>query len=194
MEEQIFGSNSSYADVFDSARRILPSVEDPRAFMIETMISNIYDRLGTPYSNGQRLGDASYDCSGIVCWSLGTMGFKLTDTMSLYMDMDDGETTAAGLANRNSLYWEAVDETISLDLLSKEPGVKEDLERLERGDLAFCFNSKRNAVGHVMVYLGNNTVIHSTTINSVYRGTLVAEIRPELARLYAYTRRFGPVE
>ena len=157
------------------------------------MISNIYDRLGTPYSNGQRLGDASYDCSGIVCWSLGSMGFKLTDTMKLYMDMDDGETTASGLANRDSLYWERTDETISLDLLNKNPGAKEDLEQLERGDLAFCFNSKRNAIGHVMVYLGNNTVIHSTTINSVYRGTLVAEIRPELAKLYAYTRRFGSV-
>ena len=32
--------------------------------------------------------------------------------------------------------------------------------------------------------IGNNYVIHSTTIDEKYRGTLVAGIRPELQTLY----------
>lgn len=189
--EGVFASASEYAQKFDSARRILPRVTDERAYVIETMISNIYDRLGTPYSNGQRLGDRAYDCSGIVCWSLGSMGFKLNERQKLYMDMDDGETTAQGLSMQTSLYWEAGGKTVEMLSLSREVGNSEDLDKLERGDLVFCRNGKNTRVGHVMVYLGNNTVIHSTTVTARYRGTLIAEIRPHLRNLYYYTRRFG---
>ena len=55
---------------------------------------------------------------------------------------------------------------------------------LERGDLVYLYSTETHRVGHVMVYLGNNYVIHSTTIDEKYRGTLVAGIRPELQALY----------
>ncbi len=189
--EGVFASASEYADMFDCARRVCASIEDERSFVIESMISNIYDRLGTPYSNGQRLGDRAYDCSGIVCWSLGSMGFKLSEKKKLYMDMDDGETTAQGLSMTNSLYWERGGKTVPLELINKEVNIKEDVDRLERGDLAFCRSSHNSRVGHVMVYLGHNTVIHSTTVTVTYRGTLIAEVRPELRALYYSARRLG---
>ena len=39
-------------------------------------------------------------------------------------------------------------------------------------------------VGHIMVYLGNGRVIHSTSIDEEYGGTVVAFFRPELQKLY----------
>ena len=181
----IFASASEYGQFFDSGRRILPSVQDQHAYLIECMISNIYDRLGTPYSNGKRLGDRAYDCSGIVCWSLGSIGFKLKPSINLFMDMEDGETTAQGLSGLNSIYWEKYDVTVPMNSLSKDFNNYDDVARLQRGDLVFCRNSKGTKVGHVMVYLG-------TTVTAHYRGTLVAEIRPALKQLYYCTKRFGP--
>ncbi len=40
-----------------------------------------------------------------------------------------------------------------------------------------------------MIYLGNNTVIHSTRITGRYQGTLVARFRPHLQSLYSTSRR-----
>ena len=54
-------------------------------------------------------------------------------------------------------------------------------------------NEKRNKVGHVMLYLGDNTVIHSTTVDAKYRGTLVAKFRTHLQYLYAGTRRIESI-
>ncbi|MBQ9188661.1 MAG: C40 family peptidase, partial [Clostridia bacterium] len=188
--EGLFASESEYAGTFDSARRIRPTVEDERAFLIETLISTIYDRLGTPYSNGQRLGDRAYDCSGIVCWALGSIGCRVDEQQPLYMDMDNGERTAAGLSNTESIYWEYNGKTLPMNLLSGELNVKEDVDNLQRGDLVFTRSTARGVIGHIMVYLGNNTVIHSTTV-STYRGTMISEIRPALKALYSCTRRFG---
>jgi hypothetical protein len=44
-----------------------------------------------------------------------------------------------------------------------------------------------------MVYLGNNTVIHSTTIEGNYRGTLVAQFRNHLQGLYTSSRRIASI-
>ena len=44
-----------------------------------------------------------------------------------------------------------------------------------------------------MVYLGNNTVIHSTTIDGRYRGTLVAQFRTHLQYLYYCSRRIDAI-
>ena len=53
---------------FDSARRIHTDVFDDKALIIEDLIAQIYDCLGTPYSNFNRTGDFSFDCSGIISW------------------------------------------------------------------------------------------------------------------------------
>ena len=70
---------------------------------------------------------------------------------------------------------------------------RDDLAKLERGDLILLLNERRNKIGHVMVYLGNNTVIHSTTISGRYRGTLVAQFRNHLHSLYASSRRIESI-
>ena len=169
---------------FDSGRRILPAVTDEKAHMIETMIAAIYDRLGTPYHNIVRTGDASYDCSGIICWSLRTMGVR-RDRRSDTMEME--ETTAAGLSNTFVLY--RGDNKIQLARINEQSKMQEDIARLERGDLVFLLNEKHSRIGHVMIYLGGGNVIHSTTVSDDYRGTLVAGFRPELRELYSCATR-----
>ena len=53
----------------------------------------------------------------------------------------------------------------------------------------FLLNEKRTRIGHVMLYLGDGNVIHSTTVSDDYRGTLVAGFRPELQELYSCATR-----
>ena len=60
---------------------------------------------------------------------------------------------------------------------------------MERGDLVFLLNEKHSRIGHVMIYLGDGNVIHSTTVSDDYRGTLVAGFRPELQELYSCATR-----
>ena len=169
---------------FDSGRRILPTVTDEKAHMIETMIAAIYDRLGTPYHNIVRTGDASYDCSGIICWSLRSMGIR-RDKRNDTVEME--ETTAAGLSNTFVLH--RGDVKIQLSRINEKAKAQEDIARLERGDLVFLLNEKRTRIGHVMLYLGDGNVIHSTTVSDDYRGTLVAGFRPELQELYSCATR-----
>ena len=70
---------------------------------------------------------------------------------------------------------------------------RETLDDLQRGDIVLLLNEGRNRTGHVMVYLGNNTVIHSTRIDGRYQGTLVAKFRPHLRYLYYNSRRIDSV-
>ena len=48
-------------------------------------------------------------------------------------------------------------------------------------------------VGHVMVYLGDGRVIHSTTIDEDHGGTVVAFFRPELQQLYQTSLRIDTI-
>ena len=181
--------DSGLLEWFDSARRIHASVTDEKAHLIETLISAIYDRLGTPYNNFARTGDRSYDCSGIVCWALRTMEiWRVPSDRGREME----ETTAAGLSNSYTFY--RAGEKLTLAPLSEEPQVFEDIEKLERGDLVFLRNDKHSRVGHIMVYLGNDLVIHSTTVSKNYRGTLVAKFREELKGLYSTASRIVSIE
>ncbi len=182
-------SSSVAFQSFDSARRIYSEVKDIKNHLWEEVISAMYDRLGTPYNNFDRLGDKSFDCSGIVCWAMRSLGVhRMKATFSYLMP----ETTASGWATTRLIYLK--DRTICrMDYLNPYTGVLEDLDRLERGDLVFLFSSTNHKVGHVMVYLGNNTVIHSTTIDEKYRGTLVSEIRPAIRDLYYGTNRISSV-
>ena len=181
-------SESPLMACFDSARRIYPAVTDAKAHLIECMISAMYDRLGTPYDNIVRTGDESYDCSGIICWTLRTLDVRRERR-------DDGtemqETTASGLSNIQKLY--RFDTVIETEKLNERLRVLEDIERLERGDLVFLYNEQGTRMGHVMLYLGDGNVIHSTTVSDEYRGTLVAGFRPELKELYACARRIASI-
>ena len=69
-----------------------------------------------------------------------------------------------------------------------------DMDVLQRGDLVFLRKvAEDSKVGHVMVYLGDGRVIHSTQIEEEYNGTLVALFRPELQLLYQTALRIDRV-
>ena len=181
-------SASAQMPYFDCARRIHPTVTDEKAHLIEMLIAAIYDRLGTPYHNIRRTGDGSYDCSGIVCWGMRTMNIRR-------FKRDDGaqmvETTASGLANIDRYY--RGDQVIEAEKINDALRVLEDIPRLERGDLVFLYSETASRIGHVMVYLGDGNVIHSTTVSEEYQGTLVAGFRQELQALYACARRITSI-
>lgn len=178
-------SASSLAEDFDSARRISPTVTDYTAYLIEVLLSNIYDRLGTPYNNVHRVGDKTYDCSGIICWSMRSAGIKDKKGQKTMLI----DRTASGLSNVDKLYWEKEDKTVTFSLLSKVARNSEDIKKLQRGDIVFLINGGNNKIGHVMFFLGEDTVIHSTTISGIYRGTLVAGFRQALKNKYYLTTR-----
>ncbi|MBR3130445.1 MAG: C40 family peptidase, partial [Clostridia bacterium] len=172
---------------FDCARRIYPHVYDERAHFIENMITMIYDRLGTPYSNGKRVGDASYDCSGIINWVLRAYDYDRYRNPSLIPI----EITATAFGHLEAIY--SPDNTITFKDTGIHSRENEDLAKLERGDIVLLLNERRNKIGHVMIYLGNNTVIHSTTISGRYRGTLVARFRNHLHSLYSSSQRIDQI-
>lgn len=172
---------------FDSARRIQTEVTDDKAYLIESMISSAYDRLGTPYNNFCRMGETSYDCSGLVGWSLRRAGA----TQIKSGNKQFRETTASGLAHLELLYYKGT--KYELRYVSKSSGDATTLPELERGDLIFLVGETQARISHVMIYLGDMRVIHSTTVTDFYRGTLVAGFRPELQGLYANAlRMFAP--
>ena len=183
---EIVEIDETAANAFECGRRIFPSVTDEKAHLIEVVISMVYDRLGTPYSNGKRIGDASYDCSGILNWAFRSLGYRRGFRNELSLDM-----TASEFGGIETL----VSETRRITFV--DPGIPrrdhEALKTHQRGDIIVLLNEKRNKVGHVMLYLGDNTVIHSTTVDAKYRGTLVAKFRTHLQYLYAGTRRIESI-
>ncbi len=176
-------STASIWTYLDSARRIQPQVTDQKTFLIESMISSAYDRLGTPYNNFCRMGETSYDCSGLVGWALRRAGA----TQLRAADRQFRETTASGLAHLELLYYQGL--KLELEYVSKTSGDEADIPLLERGDLVFLLGETQPRISHVMIYLGNMRVIHSTTVTDFYRGTLVAGFRPELQGLYSNALR-----
>lgn len=173
--------------IFDCARRIYAGVYDEKAHFIECMISMIYDRLGTPYSNARRVGDASYDCSGIINWVLRAFDYDR------YRNPSDTpiEITATAFGHQEAVY--SPTRTITFTDTGVNSREKSELAKLERGDFVLLLNERRTKIGHIMVYLGNNTVIHSTTIEGNYRGTLVAQFRNHLQSLYTSSRRIASI-
>ncbi len=163
---------------FDSARRIQPEVTDDKTYLTESMISSAYDRLGTPYNNFCRMGEASYDCSGLIGWSLRRAGA----TQIKNGNKQFRETTASGLAHLELLYYNG--KKFALEYVSKSSGDETTIPLLKRGDLVFLIGETQPRISHVMIYLGDMRVIHSTTVTDFYRGTLIAGFRPELQGLY----------
>ncbi len=174
-------------NTFDCARRIYSQVYDEKAHFIEIMISMIYDRLGTPYSNARRVGDASYDCSGIINWVLRAFDYDR------FRNPSDTpiEITATAFGHQDAVY--SPTHTLTFTDTGVHEKSKESLATLQRGDFVLLLNERRTKIGHIMVYLGNNTVIHSTTIEGNYRGTLVAQFRNHLQGLYTSSRRIASI-
>ena len=111
------------------ARRIQPEVTDAKTYLIESMISSAYDRLGTPYNNFCRMGEGSYDCSGLVGWALRRAGA----TQLKAANRQFRETTASGLAHLELLYYQGM--KLPLKYVSKNAGDESTIPLLERGDL-----------------------------------------------------------
>jgi cell wall-associated NlpC family hydrolase len=181
-------TNAAIWQYFDSARRIHTEVTDVKAHLIETMIASAYDRLGTPYNNFCRMGEDSFDCSGLVGWALRRAG--VTQLRSRVKQFR--ETTASGLCHLETLYMGEL--TLEMQLVSKSSGEQEDIPLLERGDLVFLLGETQPRISHVMIYLGDLRVIHSTTVTDVYRGTLVAGFREELQGLYSNALRIAAID
>lgn len=172
---------------FDSARRIHPEVTDVKAHLIECMITSMYDRLGTPYNNFCRMGETSYDCSGIVGWA-----FRRAGATQLKGNLQFRETTASGLAHLEAIYYD--DKLLKFDYVAKSSRDQTTIPSLERGDLIFLLGESHARISHVMLYLGDMRVIHSTTVTDFYRGTLIAGFREELQGLYTNAIRIVSVE
>ena len=173
---------------FDSARRIHTDVYNDKALIIEDLIAQIYDCLGTPYSNLNRTGDFSFDCSGIISWCFERM--ELYPKGYVYYKFT--ETTASGRASITDYVWHNKKLVHMVTPVAIEDG-KKSLDVFERGDIVFLLGSGGGKIGHVMVYLGEGRVIHSTYINSKYSGTVVANFRRSLQKDYYTSLRIERV-
>ena len=174
---------------FDCARRIHTDVYDDKQLIIEDMIAQTYDCLGTPYNSFQRTGDYSFDCSGLISWLLVRM--ELYPKGYVYYKW--AESSASGLSNITDYIWHGEKR---VHMTTPVP-VREELKSLdsfERGDIIFLLRSKGGTVGHVMIYLGEGRVIHSTWLSSKYSGTVVANFRNALQRLYYTSLRIESIE
>ncbi len=181
-------SSSQLFQSFDSARRIHLEVYDEKQMIIEDMIAQIYDCLGTPYNSINRMGDFSFDCSGIISWVFLRM--ELIPT-GFYRIGWDG-TTASGLSNTFEYVWHG-DKRVHLAVpVTMEEG-QNSLDGFERGDIIFTMASRNGSIGHVMVYLGEGRVIHSTSIDSRHSGTVVANFRKALQQLYSVSVRIDSI-
>ncbi len=85
-------------------------------------------------------------------------------------------------------------KTLKFDYVAKSSGDRASIPLLERGDLIFLLGETQKRISHVMIYLGDMRVIHSTTVTDFYRGTLVAGFREELQGLYTNAIRIVSVE
>ena len=134
------------------------------------------------------MGDASYDCSGIICWVFRSFDCDITKKpVGIPL-----EITASAYGSLTELY--SPTSTMTFVSTGIQKGERERLNELQRGDLVLLLNDSRSRIGHIMVYLGNNTVIHSTRITGRYRGTLVAKFRDHLQYLYATSKRIGEIK
>ena len=179
-------SGSELYKSLDSARRIHLEIFDEKQLIIEDMIAQIYDCLGTPYSNFNRYGDYSFDCSGIISWAFLRMGMTPRGNSGWQ------GTTASGLSNIHTYIWNKDKQVRMVIPVTMEEGQK-SLDVFERGDILFTLGSGGGSIGHVMVYLGEGRVIHSTYITARYSGTVVANFRKALQRLYYTSLRIESV-
>lgn len=173
---------------FDSARRIHLDVYDDKQLIVEDMIAQVYDCLGTPYHNYNRTGDFSFDCSGLISWLLVRM--ELYPKGYVYYHWL--ESSASGLSNIQEYIWHG-QKHVKMAVPVPMGTELKDLDEFQRGDIIFLLRSKGGSIGHVMIYLGDGRVIHSTYISNKYSGTVVANFRKELQRLYCISLRIESI-
>ena len=183
-----FIQGSSLYAGFDSARRIHTEVYDDKQLIIEDLIAQIYDCLGTPYNSYNRTGDFSFDCSGIISWCYERM--ELYPTAFVYYHWL--ESSASGLSQITEFTWHGKKQVRMKVPMAIEEG-QASLDKFQRGDVIFLLRSGGGRIGHVMVYLGEGRVIHSTYINKKYSGTVVANFRHALQKLYYTSLRIDTV-
>ena len=175
----------------DSVRRIHTDVYDDKQLIIEDLIAQVYDCLGTPYSNYQRKGEYSFDCSGLISWLF--MRMEITPT-AFGRRIFTG-TNASGFSQITEYTWRYQRRIHCIRPIERDEEVGlPSMDRLKRGDLIFLRKEPASArVGHVMIYLGEGRVIHSTTIDEDHGGTVVAFFRPELQKLYQTSVRIDTI-
>lgn len=102
-------------------------------------------KVGKKYSNAQRLGPDSYDCSGLISKCLMEMGI-INNSFTTSMV---GDLIKAGTLKQK---WK----------VSNRNNVKELIAHATPGDLLHIYNTERGtSMGHIAVYAGNNTIIHA---------------------------------
>lgn len=108
-------------------------------------IARARKKIGATYSNTQRLGPNSYDCSGLVSKCLMEMGIiKNSFTTSGVSSLIKSGTLKQKwkISNRNN--------------------VKELIAHANPGDLLHVYNTEKGTqYGHIAIYAGNNTIIHA---------------------------------
>ena len=175
----------------DSARRIHLEVFDEKQALIEDVIAQIYDCLGTPYSNFQRTGEYSFDCSGLISWVF--MRMEITPVYLGFQTFTG--TNASGFSGITDYFWHHERRIRLICPAQRDPEAGlSSMDALQRGDLVFLRRNQQTVqVGHVMVYLGGGRVIHSTRIDEEYGGTVVAYFRPALQVLYNNSLRIDSI-
>ena len=181
----------SLQKTLDCARRIHLEVFDEKQMIVEDMIAQIYDCLGTPYNNFQRKGEYSFDCSGLISW----LFIRMEITPAFMGHQPFTGTNASGFSQITFYYWH---QRKHIHMMCPAPRDEAaglaDMSLLQRGDLVFLRKeADKPRVGHVMVYLGDGRVIHSTTIDEDHGGTVVAFFRPELQQLYEIALRIDTI-
>ena len=118
-------------------------------------------KIGATYSNSNRLGPNSYDCSGLVSKCLMEMGI-INNSFTTSMV---GDLIKAGTLKQK---WK----------VSNRNNVKELLAHASPGDLLHVYNTERGtSMGHIAIYSGNNKMIHASSTKNricevdVYNGT-----------------------
>ena len=155
------------------------------------MIAQIYDCLGTPYNNLQRKGEYSFDCSGLISWLLIRM--EITPA-NFGRNVFEG-SNASGLSRITHYYWHYKRHIYLSSVIARDNRIGlPSMDALQRGDLIFLRReADKKLVGHVMVYLGEGRVIHSTHIDEDHQGTVVAFFRSELQKLYQNALRISRI-
>ena len=173
---------------YDSARRIHTDIYDDKALIIEDLIAQIYDCLGTPYSNFQRTGEYSFDCSGLISWCFERMELypKGLYLLPLAGELSSGPVQHQGL----HLAWrKAGPYGVPVAI---EEGQK-SLDGFERGGHRVPPELRRRQDRPRDDVSGGGRVIHSTYITSKYSGTVVANFRRALQKDYYTSLRIESV-
>ena len=104
----------------------------PSGADVESFIAALQSHLGKTYVYGTS-GPNTFDCSGLVYYSLKQIGVNIGRLSSAGYSVYEGWNRVNGISN------------------------------LKRGDLMFFYNDAGTKITHVAVYIGNNQLIHASS-------------------------------